>query len=219
MKNCFLAEFYEEGIFHVYNRTNNKEPLFITEENKRYFLSQFSKYLQPFLNTYCWCLLPNHFHFLISVKDRESIVGHLVSKEPVLLKSIERKYLNGEVGAELLITLEWKRFFTAYSMAFNKQHNRSGNLFHRPFKRLEIKDDHHFTRAVFYIHSNAAKHKIIADFTKYKWSSWQSLVSDKNTLLCRSKLLDWFGGLSRMIEIHKSMSQEYYSNDIAIEDE
>ena len=65
----YLANFYENGIFHVYNRTNNKEILFKTEENRLYFLKQFAKYLSPFLDTFCWNLLPNHFHFLVQIKS------------------------------------------------------------------------------------------------------------------------------------------------------
>ena len=104
-------------------------------------------------------------------------------------------------------------------MAFNKQQGRTGNLFNRPFKRIEVNKNSHFTQAVIYIHANALKHKLCKDFTLYKWSSWNSITSDKPTLLCREQLLDWFGGLTQFIEIHKSQSEFYYASEIAIEDE
>jgi hypothetical protein len=60
----------------------------------------------------------------------------------------------------LLIESEWKRFFITYSMAFNKQHARKGNLFQRPFKRVEVNKDTHFTQAIIYNHANAQKHQL-----------------------------------------------------------
>ncbi len=218
MKDTFLAKFYTDGIFHVYNRTNNKEPLFASDENRLYFLKQYAIYIQPYVDTFCWCLLPNHFHFLIQVKDTAAIIQHLTGIDKHFLKPIQKKYLQHQADITQLIELQFKRFFTSYSMAYNKQQNRSGNLFHRPFKRLEIKKDSHFTQAVIYIHANAQKHKICSNFTEYKWSSWPSIISKKYTLLSREKLLDWFGGLQQCIEIHKSQTAYYYATEIAIEE-
>ena len=167
-KTNYLADFYENGIFHVYNRTNNKEILFKSEENRSYFLKQFAKYLSPFLDTFCWNLLPNHFHFLVQIKSTEEIKENLQGLLSNTLKTIEKEYLTGTSTTELLLELAWKRFFTSYSMAFNKQQNRTGNLFHRPFKRIEINKESHFTQAIVYIHANAQHHNLCKDFTQHK---------------------------------------------------
>jgi putative transposase len=53
MNKTYFADFYENGIFHVYNRTNNKELLFQSDENRHWFLKQYAKYLHPFLDTFC----------------------------------------------------------------------------------------------------------------------------------------------------------------------
>ena len=98
-KQNYTANFYDEGIFHVYNRTNNKELLFRSDENRLYFLRQYHKYLHPFLDTFCWNLLPNHFHFLVRIKRSEEIKKHLKTIATRSLKPIERKYLE---GAQLL---------------------------------------------------------------------------------------------------------------------
>jgi putative transposase len=219
MKNKYQANFYENGIFHVYNRTNNKEPLFKTDENRLYFLKQYTKYLQPFLDTFCWSLLPNHFHFLIQIKSQQQIKDHLIKLPFEILKPVEKKYLKDAAPIELLIEFEWKRFFISYSMAFNKQHQRSGNLFHRPFKRVEVNKEKHFTQVIVYIHANAFKHKLCKDFTKYQWSSWHTILSNNPTQLCRQEVLEWFGGLQPFIDAHLGMSLNYAFNDIAIEED
>ncbi|CAN5390769.1 hypothetical protein BH11BAC3_BH11BAC3_02590 [soil metagenome] len=214
----YSADFYEGGIFHVYNRTNNKELLFKSDENYSYFLRQYEKYLHPFLDTYCWNLLPNHFHMLVKVKPANEIKKHLDAQPAKMLKKIEKEFLSDKVTISVLMEQEWKRLFNSYSMAFNNQHNRKGNLFNRPFKRVEVEKDTHFTQAVVYIHANAQRHKLYSDFTKHKWSSWHSMLSASPTKLKRAELLDWFGGLDNFIKVHKEMTSYYYDPDIEIEE-
>jgi putative transposase len=240
MNDKYLATFYEGGIFHIYNRTNNKEPLFKSDENRLYFLKQYAKYLQPFVDTFCWCLLPNHFHFLVKVKTAATIKANLikglgrddiflkdvisnvtsnVAEATLHLKPIEAKFLKDEIAIDELLEFEWRRFFISYSMAFNKQHKRTGNLFQRPFKRVEIDKERYFTQAIIYIHANAVKHKIVKDFTTYPWSSYPSIISDKPTLLNKQELIEWFGGIQQFIQTHKTQTVYFYNSDVAIEDE
>ena len=215
----YTANFFDGGIFHVYNRTNNKESLFKSDANRLYFLKQYGKYLHPFLDTFCWNLLPNHFHFLVQIKTTEEIKKYLQSMPAGVLKPVEKKYLTDKSSTELLLEFEWKRFFTSYSMAYNKQHGRKGNLLHRPFKRVEINKESHFTQAIIYIHANAQHHKLCKDFTEHKWSSWHTILSDMPTQLKRKEVIDWFGGLQQFIDTHNGMSKYYYSCDVAIEEE
>ncbi len=230
MKTDYLAPFSEGNNYHIYNRTNNKEQLFKSDENRLYFLRQYAKYLSPFVDTFSWCLLPNHFHFLVRIKTEEEIKKYLQQVQRgdtfskgvtsnSTLKPIEKKYLQNEASLSELIELEWKRFFTSYSMAFNKQHSRTGNLFHRPFKRIQVNKESYFTQAIIYIHANPLKHKVVKNFASYQWSSYQSILSDKPTHLCKQEVIDWFGGVNQFAEIHKSQSEYYYTSDISIEDE
>jgi putative transposase len=214
----YNANFYDDGIFHVYNRTNNKELLFKSDDNRLYFLKQYSKYLHPFLDTFCWNLLPNHFHFLVQIKSTAAIKEYLQSLPASALKPVEKNYLTDTSTTELLLEFEWKRFFTSYSMAFNKQQRRKGNLFHRPFKRVEVNKESYFTQAVVYIHANAQHHKLVKDFTQHKWTSWHSIISDRPTQLKRNEVLDWFGGLQQFIKVHKEMTGYYYNDTIGIEE-
>lgn len=92
-KTNYNADFYDNGIFHVYNRTNNKELLFKSADNRLYFLKQFQKYLHPFMDTFCWNLLANHFHFLVQIKTTEEIKKYLKTLPHQALKPIEKQYL------------------------------------------------------------------------------------------------------------------------------
>lgn len=214
----YLADFKEDTIFHIYNRTNNKELLFRTDNDRITFLNKYDHYFSPLWDTFSWSLLPNHFHWLVRIKPAHELCSILSSKKEKDLLKTERQYLEGSIGAEQLIEKACQRFFTSYAMFFNKTYQRKGNLFHRPFKRIEVNKDSQFTQAIVYIHANALKHNIVSDFTKYKWSSWQSLLSNAPTRLLREELLEWFGGKEAMIKIHLELSQYYRNSEISIEE-
>ena len=66
-------QFAPDYFYHVYNRTNNKDKLFTQPKNYVYFLKKYDQYLSPILVTYCYCLLGNHFHLLVKVKEEEHL--------------------------------------------------------------------------------------------------------------------------------------------------
>ena len=98
-------------------------------------------------------------------------------------------------------------------------YNRTGNLFYRTFKRTEILRNSQFTHAIVYVHANAQKHALVTDFVLYPWTSYHSIVSDKSTKLLRIEILEWFGGKERFIQIHRDMTDYYYSFPRGIEDD
>ncbi len=51
--------------YHIYNRGNNHENLFVERRNFSYFLQLYAKHIQPAADTFAYCLLPNHCHFAI----------------------------------------------------------------------------------------------------------------------------------------------------------
>ena len=215
----YKAAFVENEFYHVYNRTNNKELLFKSDENRNHFLKRYDHYTAPFLETYSWNLLPNHFHLLAKVKNFESITEYLSNKYTKELCSTERRFLQQKATIHELIDNVFQRFLISYTMSFNNVYKRRGNLLHRPFKHVHVNKDAQFSQTVIYINANAQKHKIVTDFTKYKWSSYNTLLSDKPTKLFRNELLDWFGGKEKFTKILKEQTKYYYSCDTAIDDD
>ena len=67
-------DYFEPGVvYHFFNRGNNKENIFIEEKNYSFFLSLVTKYLLPVADIYAYCLLKNHFHFALRIKDPEML--------------------------------------------------------------------------------------------------------------------------------------------------
>jgi len=137
------------GYYHLYNRGNNKAPIFFANENYNFFLNQFTKYVSPFCETYAYCLMPNHFHFFISVNEKVSFEKGL------------------------------KNFFISYSKAINKKYNRVGSLFQGRYKALEITSDSYYTAIIAYIHQNPVVAGLAKNVGDYKYSSYNAYYLKK----------------------------------------
>ncbi len=160
--------------YHIYNRGNNKEQIFKQEADYRYFLNLLVKHVLPTIDIYCYCLLNNHFHLLIKIKDDDR------------QKTIEGKDVN--------VSQSFSNFFNAYAKAYNKKYNRTGKLFAERFKRKHVDSEAYFIELIYYIHANPQRHQIIEDFRDYKYSSYQEILSANLTYLSKDEILDWFGG-------------------------
>ena len=99
--------------YHVYNRGNNGEELFCEPRNYPYFLDLCVQYIEPVAETYAYCLMSNHFHFMVRIRDFESRQG---STEGDRFPEVSRAFSN---------------LFGTYTKAFNKAFQRTGSLFEK----------------------------------------------------------------------------------------
>ena len=136
----------EEGKFyHIYNQGNNKENIFYSLENYEYFLHKFDGYLSDLVEVYAYCLMPNHFHFLIRIKElRELESGSSISKPAKSSRLGRFETTNDTIDIPKIASNQFRLFFMSYSKSINKQLGRTGSLFRKNFKRKEITD--FFTR-------------------------------------------------------------------------
>ena len=81
-------------------------------------------------------------------------------------------------------------------------YKRTGGLFESPFHRIQIKEESHFTRLIYYIHTNAQKLGFVNDFRDWKFSSYHSLLSGNETFLKREAVLNWFNGKEEFEKFH-----------------
>jgi REP element-mobilizing transposase RayT len=161
-----------DHFYHIYNRGINSENIFLSDDNKSYFLKLLSKYLNNNIEVFAYCLMDNHFHFFIKI-----------------------------VSDEKQVTQAFSNLFNAYAKAFNKQNNRTGSLFEKHFKRIKIQDENYLRNIIQYIHLNP-KHHLNIDYKNYKFSSFQSIISDKETKLARTEVLNYFDTIDNFIFCH-----------------
>ncbi len=62
--------FIEENIYHIYNRGNNKQQIFFCNDDYILFLKMINMHIKPVCEILCWCLMPNHFHFLVYTDEK-----------------------------------------------------------------------------------------------------------------------------------------------------
>jgi len=182
--------------YHIYNRGNNRENIFIEERNYAYFMRLYAKYIEPVAETFAFCLLRNHFHFLIRVKSEAEIMETQKTQKVSLENSL------GSILGENLVSKSFSDFFNAYAKSINKAYNRRGSLFQHPFGRVMVTSDAQFFTVVRYIHQNPQKHKFVGDFRDWRWSSYGALLSEKPTRLSRVAVMEWFGNRDEYLTLH-----------------
>jgi hypothetical protein len=133
--------------------------------NYYYFLNLWWKYTEPIAKTFCYSLLPNHFHFFIRVEN---------NVEP------------------LQVSKAFSNLFNAYAKAINKKYVRTGSLFQERFRRKEVYCDKYFTKIICYILTNPAKHGYCENSLTYEHSAYRELVCGKETKLLRDEVFNWF---------------------------
>ena len=166
--------------YHIFNRGNNSQDIFFEEENYSYFLKLLIKYIIPISEVYCYCLLKNHFHLLIRIKDVEDLVFS------------DFQFSTVETPKSFDPSRQFSHFFNAYTLAINKRYGRSGSLFEKPFERKIIEDENYLKQLVLYIHNNPKHHGIVDNIEEYKWSSYLTMLSDAPTKIQRDKVLEYF---------------------------
>ncbi|MDK2979105.1 MAG: REP-associated tyrosine transposase [Bacteroidales bacterium] len=177
-------EIFESGYYyHIYNRGNNKENIFKEEMNYNYFLQLAQKYLLPIADIYAYCLLPNHFHILLKIKEIEYL--------PEIYRLGKRK-----------IHQSFSNFFNAYSKAINKRYGRTGSLFQEHLHRIRIDSEEYFKQLILYIHLNPEKHGLTEDFANYKYSSYQTYFNNSSAWTKRSEVVSYFDGKDNFMYCH-----------------
>lgn len=197
--------------YHIYNRGNNGENLFVQQRNFPYFLKLYAGHLQPVAATFAYCLLPNHFHFAIRTYTEEEQekyhyeqIGSFFENEPIFkLRDPSRSFNN---------------LFIAYARAFNKATNRTGVLFETPFKRKLVENQAYLMTLIAYIHRNPQKHGFVTDFREWAWSSYGAVLSHKPTKINRDEVLAWYNGRSHFINAHVIEPDEKQISSLLLED-
>ena len=195
--------------YHIYNRGNNGENIFIQERNYEHFMKLYFKYIDPIAETFAYCLLRNHFHVSLRIKLEEEILETLKVSTPNQHPPKQGSLANNATSQSRqplgtnYPSKKFSDFFNAYAKAINHAYGRTGSLFQHPFGRVPITTDRQFWNVIAYIHQNPQKHKFVKDFRDWKWSSYGILLAEQSTKLKRDFVLDWFGGKESYLELHR----------------
>ena len=125
----YYDRFEPDTYYHIFNHAVGTENLFRSDDNFRYFLKKYHAYTTDIWETFAYCLMPNHFHFLVRIKNYRELQQLPKFKEDVHLFTMQR----------------FSNFLNGYAKAYNIKNNRKGALFIDKTRRTRVNDDAYFT--------------------------------------------------------------------------
>lgn len=162
-----LTNFANQNFYHVFNRGVNKQEIFNNPDDYEHFFQTIFYYQfsgpKPRFSTHrrfrikdftknpkileiiCYCLMPNHFHFLL------------------------RQVKNGGITEFI------SKISNSYTKYFNTKYKRVGPLLQGEFKAVTIETDEQLLHVSRYIHLNPFVAELVEDLNLFPYSSFRLL--------------------------------------------
>ncbi len=142
---------YPGAYYHVMNRGNRREDIFVTEQDREVFLDALADSCETYhIKLISYVLMSNHFHLLVQTQQAN-------------------------------LSEFMRHFLVSYTVRFNRRNGRSGHVFQGRFKSLLVDEDEYLLPLSRYIHLNPIRTRLFktAEFEekyeylkKYPWSSF-----------------------------------------------
>ena len=168
----------QDETYHIYNQGNNREQIFYEDADYLEYLNLFRKYVLPNCDVLAYCLMPDHFHFLIHATvscAKSKTIGNIILSE----------LSNG-----------FRLLQSHYAQYVNKKNNRSGSLFRQKIKAKSMADgDSNYGFIAFqYIHQNPLKAGLVSLLENWKFSSFPDYAGQRHGTICnKQKAFDIIG--------------------------
>ena len=129
--------------YHVYNRGVGRQCIFTHDRNYIFLLRRAKRYLPDYdLRIIAYCLMPNHYHFLLCPGDEHAVPRFL------------------------------QRLFSSYTQAFNLQERRSGTLFQGRPRKVLVDSDGYLLHVCRYIHRNPLEAGLVEKLSDWPYSNY-----------------------------------------------
>ena len=190
--------FIKDCSYHIYNRSN--EIVFHNRENYLFFLRKIREHILPCCDILAYCLMPNHFHLIVTVKAEGAAFIDNIRLE-------EMQVLSRGIGTIL----------SSYTQALNKQQGRRGSLFAHKTKAKILNDskDNYALNCFMYIHQNPILAKLVDKMEEWEFSSFPDYIGNrKGTLVNKQLGLDIFQiDKSQLYELTYLLLKDKYDED------
>jgi putative transposase len=139
--------------YHIYNRGNDREPIFFGPWNYRFFLKRFLDYFPPDdVEMHAYCLLMNHYHLLIRIQR------------------------------DLDYSTRMQHFSISYVKSINRSTGRVGHLFQGRFKAKHVGSTEYLLHLSRYIHCNPVAAGLVKAPEDWQYSSYREYLVDSQNL-------------------------------------
>lgn len=154
---------YTRAIELIRYYQNKKPPirysrfLYLSNERRRKILENLSEKKEFLVEIFSYCLMPNHFHFLLKQTEDEGI----------------SKFMSN--------------FTNSYTRYFNVKNKRNGPLFQGKFKAIRVETDEQLMHLSRYIHLNPHSSYVVKNLKalkKYPYSSLPEYLGKSQVSFC-----------------------------------
>jgi putative transposase len=162
-------QFVAGGIYHVFARGSNREPIFAFDSDRVEFLMCLERVvLRRNLRCLAYCLMKNHYHLVLETGDGE------------LSRAMQA--LNGR-----------------YALRFNRRYGREAHLFKNRFGAVPQKTTPQLLWTLRYVVSNPVENGLCSRAAEWPWSSFRACAGLERAprFLDVDRLLWFFGDMPR----------------------
>jgi len=132
-----------QNFYHIYNRGNNRQPIFLESENYAFFLRRFQRYFPPDqVEIHAYCLIPNHYHLAV------------------------------RIVSDIDYTKQMQSFSISYAKSINERYKRVGHLFQGRFRAKHIDSTSYLLHLSRYIHLNPQHAGLVNKASRWEYSSY-----------------------------------------------
>lgn len=129
-------------VYHVFNRSNARLPIFHSESDFKHFISLLKDYSSSFkLKIYHWVIMDNHYHLLLEIEEPESISSCMAG------------------------------LARAYTHYYHKAYQTSGFLWQGRFKLQPVQKERYLIACGRYIERNPVRAGVVQEVALYPYSS------------------------------------------------
>ncbi len=151
--------------YHIFNRGNNSQKIFFNRDNYLFFLRKMEQHLSPFVSIIAWCLMPNHFHWVVFVHKIEIEIitnpSHAMTSRRSMTMTTKKEEKSQErshaiTGSDSMTNNKTKTrtinyaigiLLRSYTRAIQNQFKFSGSLFQQHTQAKPLIDEIEITPA------------------------------------------------------------------------
>ncbi len=158
-------------MYHIINRGNNREAVFLEDEDFEKYLGLIYRFKKKYeFKLFAYCLMTNHVHLLINPTEKGTISR--------IMQSIT----------------------VAHTRHYHFKYRRSGHIWQGRFSSPIVSADEYLLNVMRYIEQNPLRAKMVAHPGDYRWSSYRLNVRKEGSRLIDREENVVFQGLGETVE-------------------
>lgn len=135
--------FVQNAYYHVMNRGNQKQVIFLDEEDFTCYLRLLKRYKRKHcVKVFGYCLMPNHVHLILTFDQPDPFVK--------MMQCMSQ----------------------SYTFWFNRKYKKTGHLWQGRYKSMAIAKDDYLLNCISYVEANPVRSGLVSSPIDYLWSSY-----------------------------------------------